>query len=94
MSAVSLNLDPAELRPLLQTIVAEVLAVTDRLPGDRMAFTEAEAAKLLGLRVHQLRDQRLAGRLSFSRGPKNAALYTRADLAAYLLRTREEASRT
>ena len=30
--------------------------------GDKLAYSEAEAARLLGLREHQLRDARLAGK--------------------------------
>lgn len=90
---MNLLVDPAELRPLVAAVVAEVLALTAALPGDRLAWSEKEAAPLLGLRQHQLRDLRLAGRIACSRGPKNAPLYTRADLAAFLLSTREEATR-
>jgi len=89
--AFALQLPADVLAPLVLQVVAAAIAELDR-PGpfrDRMAIGEAEAAPLLSLRQHQLRDLRLAGRISFSRGPRNTVLYTKSDLAGYLTSRRE-----
>jgi hypothetical protein len=54
------------------------------LPGERVAWRESEAAPLIGLAVHQLRDERRRGRVSASIGPGRIILYTKADLLDYL----------
>lgn len=93
MTGLRLDLDADALRPLIRLIAAEVLAQLDCQRGrdDRLAYSESEAAALLGLQTHQLRDQRLQGRLSYSRGPKGCVLYSRRDLLEYLADRREEA---
>jgi hypothetical protein len=85
------------LRPLILAVVAEtvpaavmatVAALESQraaLPADgRLAYPEAEAARLLGLRAHQLRDCRLRGEIEASVGPGRKVLYTREQLLAYL----------
>jgi hypothetical protein len=85
---LNITLDPDALRPLVQTVVEEVLSQLEQaraaLPADRLAFSEPEAAALLGLRPHQLRDERLRHRIAASTGPGQKILYTRDDLLAYL----------
>jgi hypothetical protein len=92
--ALALALDADALRPLVRAVVAEVLASLEaanaRLP-DRLAYSEAEAARLLGLNPHQLRDERLRGRVAASKIVGGRIAYTRADLEAYLLRGRAPA---
>src|SRR5262249_49663228 len=65
-----LNIAPASLKPLIASVVEEVLARSQRdnsgLPPDRLAWSEAEAAALLGLAVHVLRDERRRGRIRAS----------------------------
>jgi hypothetical protein len=82
-----LQLNPLALRPLIQRIVEQTLATVDgeraQLNG-RLAYTEAEAAALLGLQSYQLRDERLKGRIQASVGPRGRILYSRGDLLAYL----------
>jgi hypothetical protein len=89
--AVSLLLSPDLLRPLIAEIVRECLAALEadraRL-GDRLAYGEAEAARLLGLHAHQLRDERLRGRIAASRIVGGRIAYLREDLTAYLLSRR------
>lgn len=94
MTGVQLQIPDDSLRPLVKTIVAEVLAEYSQIIGTegRLAYTEPEAAALLGLTGRQLGEQRRAGRLSYSRGPKGAILYTKADLLAYLADRHEEAT--
>jgi hypothetical protein len=80
--------DPELLRPIVQAVVTEALA---RLEMDRakltakIAFTEAEAARLLSLRQHQLRDERRRGRVKCSHGPGKMILYQPAHLIEYLM---------
>ncbi len=85
-----ISFDDAVLRPLIERIVATVL---DRLQDeqevlrDKLAFTEAEAAALLGIERHVLRDARLRGELAGSRVGKRI-LYERQELLGYLRRQR------
>jgi hypothetical protein len=85
------------LRPLIAEVVREVLAVMERdrqsLDDGRLAYSEQEAAQLLGLAKHQLRDERLLGRIKASVGPCKRILYSRQDLLAYLESRRWEAGK-
>jgi hypothetical protein len=87
LSSFQLDLPPAVLRPLIAEVVREVLAAleADRatLP-DKLAYSEAEAARLLSLNPHQLRDERLRGRIAASAIVGGRIRYTRADLLDYL----------
>jgi hypothetical protein len=86
---MAFQFDPEALRPLIQQIVeATVVRLEDERAalGSRLAFSEAEAAALLGLHSHQLRDERLRGRISASVGPGRKILYSRDSLLAYLAR--------
>jgi hypothetical protein len=92
-TGVSLQVDPETLRPLVEQIVREALAQLDSArvtAGDRLAYSESEAARLLGLRPHQLRDARLRGEIGASIGPGRKILYRHADLEQYLLQRRWE----
>jgi hypothetical protein len=85
---LTLALDPEALRPLVRDIVAEVLTQVRqeeaRLDG-RLAYSEEEAARLLGLLPHVLRDERLRGRIAASAIVGRRVRYLRADLLAYLM---------
>jgi excisionase family DNA binding protein len=89
--SVRIQFDQEDLRPLVQLAVAEAL---DRLEEERarlhgrLAFTEPEAAVLLGVKPHVLRDCRRRGELQ---GAKvgSRILYTRDDLVAFLERQKE-----
>jgi hypothetical protein len=83
-TAVSLAIDAQALRPLIAEVLAALESERSRLPGDRLAFSEAEAARMLGLHVHQLRDARLRHEIEASVGPGKKILYRREDLLAYL----------
>ena len=79
------------LRPLLKQIVNEVLAEMEasRAQTDgKLAYTEDEAARLLGLESHQLRDERRRGRIAASQIVGRRIRYTRQDLIDYLLARR------
>jgi hypothetical protein len=92
--SLELRVDADALRPIIKDIVAEVVAILEadrsRL-GDRLAFSEAEAAALLGLHVHQLRDLRLEGKVAASKIVGGRIAYQRSDLLRYLAERRVEA---
>jgi hypothetical protein len=84
---LQLAIDPTALTPLIRAVVEQTIARLDEarsaLP-DKLAFTEAEAARLLSLNQHQLRDERLRGSIEASVGPGRRILYTRDQLLQYL----------
>lgn len=84
--------DLEALRPLVYAIVSEVLDQrTDderRLPAERLAHSEAEAASLLGVQRHVLRDARRRGELSGSRAGRGI-VYTPGELRRWLEASRE-----
>lgn len=87
-----LRLDKNELAGLIQEVVAGVLQEFEQrrlLVNGKLALTEPEAADLLGLNAWQLRDLRLAGKISFRRIVGNRIRYILEDLAGYLDRHHE-----
>ncbi|MFZ1932196.1 MAG: helix-turn-helix domain-containing protein [Thermoguttaceae bacterium] len=89
--SLKIEFDREALRPLVQLAVAEAL---DRLEAERaklqgrLAFTEPEAAVLLGVKPHVLRDCRRRGELQGAKvGSK--IVYARADLLEFLDRQKE-----
>jgi hypothetical protein len=59
MAGINLQLDAAVLEPIIRKVVAETITQMEAERaklGDRLAYSEPEAARLLGLREHQLRD--------------------------------------
>lgn len=78
----AIQVDPADLRPMLETVVREILGLLD-WPVGRLALTEPEAAQAIGVPRHVLRDARLAGELRGRRVGKRV-IYTRQDLLEYL----------
>jgi hypothetical protein len=87
---MQLTTDIGDLRPVIEAIATEVLARIDgerlRLNG-RLAYSEAEAAAILGVRRHVLRDARLRGEVAGSRVGKRV-LYERDELIEFLRRKR------
>ncbi len=81
---MKIELSAADLRPVIEEIAAEVVARVGHVAKDqRLAFDEGEAARLIGVAKHVLRDCRLRGEIQAARvGKKN--LYRREDLAAFL----------
>ena len=87
-----LDINPDELKPLVREIVQAVLAETDQLKhllNGKLAVTEPDAAAMLGLNSWQLRDLRLAGKITYSRIVGGKVRYTPDDLIGYLRSTHE-----
>jgi len=78
-----------ELRRFIRPVVEEVAAVVASRTGDdgRLAYPEKEAARLLGLAPHQLRDARLRGEVVATRAGGRIA-YEKSELLSYLARNR------
>jgi excisionase family DNA binding protein len=77
-------------RPLVERTVATVLARVEserQAFSDKLAFSEAEAAALLGVRRHVLRDARLRGEIAGCRVGKSIR-YERQELLRFLERRR------
>jgi hypothetical protein len=78
--------DIIELRPVIAEVVRATLAQIDqdrhKMDG-RLGFGESEAAELLGLPRHSLRDLRLSGQVKGSRLGKRI-IYQRAELEKLL----------
>lgn len=88
---MQLTFSEADLKPLVEAIVATALlslAKDQATIGDRLAIPEAEAARLLSLQQHQLRDERRRGRIAASRIVNRRIRYSRQDLLEYLTRNR------
>jgi len=75
--------DMEALRNELKAAIIETLdereTLQARLHGGRIAFSEAEAAAMLGVKPHQIRDWRLDGKLRAHK-PGKAWLYDREEL--------------
>lgn len=87
-AGVELRLDRQALSGLVSEIVREALAQVDSAKhkvNGRLAYSEAEAADLLGLRQHQLRDLRLAGEIEGARYPNGRVFYRRETLIEFLI---------
>jgi hypothetical protein len=89
------RLNAEDLRPLVRMVVADTV---DRLESERaeyngrLAFTEPEAATLLGVKPYVLRDCRRRGELEGSRvGSK--IVYTRTDLLEFLERQKQRCAK-
>lgn len=84
-------IDTAELRPLVEAVVAEAVSAIQRSGLDddgRLAYPEPEAAQLLGLASHQLRDARLRGEITATKLGGRIG-YERGELIDYLARGRQ-----
>jgi hypothetical protein len=87
---MNLSFDPRDLRPLVEQVVIEAierLEVARAQVGDRLAYDEHEAAALIGVRRHVLRDARLRGELVASRIGRRV-IYRRDDIVQFLERNR------
>lgn len=80
---MKLQFDESDLRPLVQAVVNEVVAKIGGIPDDRLAFEEGEAARLIGVPKHVLRDLRLSGGIEATKCGKRS-LYRRDVLLRYL----------
>jgi hypothetical protein len=88
---VRIQFDHDDLRPLVALAVTEAMNHLEEERAKfngRLAFPEPEAAVLLGVRPHVLRDCRRRGELQGAKvGSK--IVYTRADLLEFLNRQKE-----
>jgi hypothetical protein len=78
--------DIADLRPIISAAVVAVmeeLRQSELAQSSRLAYPEPEAAALLGVRPHCLRDARLRGEISASRVGKKT-VYQRGELLRFL----------
>ncbi len=85
-----LELDPETLRPVIELVVTETLTRMEVLQAkfsDQLAYTEPEAAALLSVQPHVLRDLRLAGEIEASKVGRRI-VYMRKHLIDYLERNR------
>ena len=88
-AAVALHIDPAALTPLVRQIVSETIAQLEaaraQIPdAGQLAYSEEQAAALLALEPHVLRDERRRGRISASSVVGRRVRYSRQDLIDYL----------
>jgi hypothetical protein len=94
VSGLNLQLDDSALSPLVAAVTEKVLAVLEAnraiVNGAKVAYAEAEAARMLSMNYHQLRDERVRGRILASVGPGRKILYCREDLLRYLAARRWE----
>lgn len=86
---------PADaLRPMIEQVVEATIArleeVRASLPA-KLCYSEPEAAALLGLEPHQLRDERLRGRIGASAIVGRRIRYLHGDLVGYLMSRRQGA---
>jgi excisionase family DNA binding protein len=81
---VNVQITADDLRPIVETVVAEVLAQRQAVEQklDRIGYTEAEAAELLGMPRHKLRDARLRGEIT-ARKVGRGFLYSRQKLIEF-----------
>jgi hypothetical protein len=80
---MQIQVEVEELRPLVEQIVAEVLRMLPAPADNRIAYTEPEAAAMLGLPRHVLRDCRLRGEITGRRVGKRV-IYGRQVLMSFL----------
>jgi hypothetical protein len=87
-AGVALQLPLEALKPLIAEVVQEALRQLDAARAalvDRLGYSEEEAARLLSLAPHVLRDERLRGRIQASQIVGRRIRYTRDDLVSYLM---------
>jgi hypothetical protein len=88
---MKIDFETADLEPLIQRVAAEVVSQLRRdesALGDRLTFTEPEAAALLNMEAWQLRDERRENRITASVVRGGKIVYARSDLLGYLERRR------
>ena len=87
---MEIKLDPQDLKPIVGSVLCEVL---QRFEGDqRIAYSEEEAAALIGVAATTLRDERLRGRIEASLVGRKVR-YTRQQILDYLARRRWQPKR-
>jgi hypothetical protein len=91
---MNLQLDSDDLRPLVEAVLEVALEKleTDRAQFDRLAYSEVEAAELIGVRPHVLRDCRRRGEIEGVRVGKRIQ-YARDELLNFLDRNKLNGSK-
>ena len=85
-----LKFDDDDVRALVRPVVREVISELNELPQDnRLGYSEPEAATLLGLAAHQLRDARLRGEIVATRLGGRIG-YERSELLRYMAAGRRD----
>jgi len=84
---MKIEIESADLLPIIQQTVNQTIEALDqaesKVPDVRLAYPEPEAAALVGVAPHALRDARLRGELNASRLGKRV-VYQRSELLKYL----------
>jgi Helix-turn-helix domain len=83
---VNISLSESDLQPLVEAVVAltlNKLGDERRQIGDKLAYSEPEAAALLSVRPHVLRDARLRGEIAGFKLGKGIR-YAREELLRFL----------
>lgn len=83
---MNITFSPEDLAPVVRAVVQEVLVAkeaADAKHGARMGHTEAEAAALLGVERHVLRDCRLRGEICAKLVGKKY-IYSRLEIERFL----------
>jgi len=89
---MQITFNDGDLEPLVTKVVAKVLADRESEGakiGGRLAFTEPEAAALIGVKPYVLRDCRLRGEITGSRIGKRV-MYSRDQLLKLLAKNQTE----
>lgn len=84
---MQLVIDDSDLKTLVEQVVGQALSRAQSLRNgttERLGYTEPEAASLLGIKPHVLRDSRLRGEVHATRVGKKM-LYSRAELERLLM---------
>lgn len=88
---MNLQIDPNAFESLVERVVASCLdrianatQPTPPILTEQLVYSETQAAKLLGLNVHQLRDERRRGRISHGRTIGKRVAYSMSDIQNYL----------
>src|SRR5262249_59862657 len=92
MQGASLQFDPEAFKPVIDRAVEAAFVRLEEARatvGSKLCYSEEEAAAMLGLKPHQLRDERrLRGRIKASAIVGRGIRYLHSDLVNYLLSRR------
>lgn len=78
----TIDLNPIEFQPLIDAAVKKAIGELEKRNG-RISYSETEAAEVIGVSPHCLRDCRYRGEIKATKLGK-AWLYRRSDLIAFL----------
>lgn len=86
-AGLSVTLDKDIVHQIVRQVVEQILEAHDE--SGRLGYCEHEAARLLGIPKHRLRDARLRGEIRAGKIGK-LTMYSRRQLLAYLERSGDE----